>query len=162
MLKVLLKKQLSEIFRSYFYDQKKNKARSKGAVVAYMVLFVLLLVGVLGGMFTALSLILCGPMVAVGMDWFYFALMGLLAVLLGAFGSVFNTYAGLYLGKDNDLLLSMPIPVRTIIAAPRSRRRAPRSRMRRRGPCRSVRRWPRATATASRCSLSSRRRRRRS
>ena len=117
MLKVLLKKQLSEIFRSYFYDQKKNKARSKGAVVAYMVLFVLLLVGVLGGMFTALSLILCGPMVAVGMDWFYFALMGLLAVLLGAFGSVFNTYAGLYLGKDNDLLLSMPIPVRTIIAA---------------------------------------------
>lgn len=117
MLKVLLKKQLSEIFRSYFYDQKKNKARSKGAVVAYMVLFVLLLVGVLGSMFTALSLILCGPMVAVGMDWFYFALMGLLAVLLGAFGSVFNTYAGLYLGKDNDLLLSMPIPVRTIIAA---------------------------------------------
>ena len=39
MLKVLLKKQLSEIFRSYFYDQKKNKARSKGTVIAYMVLF---------------------------------------------------------------------------------------------------------------------------
>ena len=37
------------------------------------------------------------------------ALMGLLAVFLGAFGSVFNTYSGLYLAKDNDLLLSMPM-----------------------------------------------------
>ena len=26
------------------------------------------------------------------------------AVLLGAFGSMFNTYVGLYLPKDNDLL----------------------------------------------------------
>ena len=32
-------------------------------------------------------------------------------------GSVFNTYSGLYLSKDNDLLLSMPIPVSTIMAA---------------------------------------------
>ena len=47
----------------------------------------------------------------------YFALMGLIAVLLGAFGSVFNTYAGLYLPKDNDLLLSMPIPVSTLVGA---------------------------------------------
>ena len=51
------------------------------------------------------------------MGWLYFAIMGLLAILLGAFGSVFNTYSGLYLAKDNDLLLSMPIPVRTIMAA---------------------------------------------
>ena len=29
MLKLLLKKQLTEIFRTYFYDAKKNKARSK-------------------------------------------------------------------------------------------------------------------------------------
>ena len=43
--------------------------------------------------------------------------MGLLAVLLGAFGSVFNTYSGLYLSKDNDLLLSMPIPVRSIMVS---------------------------------------------
>lgn len=51
------------------------------------------------------------------MDWLYFALMGLLAILLGSFGSVFNTYSGLYLAKDNDLLLSMPIPVNAIMGA---------------------------------------------
>ena len=31
MLKILLKKQMAEVFRSYFYDAKKNKARSKAA-----------------------------------------------------------------------------------------------------------------------------------
>lgn len=117
MLKILVKKQLTEIFRSYFYNPKTNKARSKAAVAGYIALFVVLMVGVLGGMFTMLALGLCGPLAAVGMDWLYFALMGLLAVLLGAFGSVFNTYSGLYLAKDNDLLLSMPIPVDTLMAS---------------------------------------------
>ena len=117
MLKILVKKQLTEIFRSYFYNPKNNKSRSKAAVAGYIALFVVLMVGVLGGMFTMLALGLCGPLAAVGMDWLYFALMGLLAVLLGAFGSVFNTYSGLYLAKDNDLLLSMPIPVGTLMAS---------------------------------------------
>lgn len=117
MLKTLLWKQLSEIFRGYFYDSKKNKARSRGAIVAYLTLFVLLMAGVLGGMFAFLSFSLCAPLAQAGAAWLYFTIMGLLAVLLGVFGSVFNTYAGLYLAKDNDLLLSMPIPVRVIMAA---------------------------------------------
>ena len=94
-----------------------TKSRSRAAAAGYIALFVVLMVGVLGGMFTMLALALCGPLAAVGMDWLYFALMGLLAVLLGAFGSVFNTYSGLYLAKDNDLLLSMPIPVDTLMAS---------------------------------------------
>ena len=56
MLKILVKKQLAEIFRSYTYDAKKNKARSKGATIGFIVFFVVLMVGVLGGMFTFLSL----------------------------------------------------------------------------------------------------------
>ena len=117
MLKFLLKKQLLEIFQAYFYDAKKNKARSKISTVLYFTLFILLIVGLLGGIFTFLAVKLCTPLIAVGMDWLYFALMGLIAVLLGAFGSVFNTYAGLYLPKDNDLLLSMPIPVSALVGA---------------------------------------------
>ena len=117
MLKILLKKQLAEIFRSYIYDAKKNKARSALSVVIYIALFVVLMVGVLGTVFTLLSVLLCLPLTAAGLGWLYFAIMGLLAVLLGAFGSVFNTYSGLFLAKDNDLLLSMPIPVSTVMAA---------------------------------------------
>lgn len=117
MLKVLLKKQFAEVFRNYFYNPKKNKMRSKGAIAGYFVFFFVVMVGFLGGMFTFLSLSLCGGLTTAGMGWLYFLLMGMIAVALGAFGSVFNTYSGLYLAKDNDLLLSMPIPVRYIITA---------------------------------------------
>ena len=117
MLGVLLKKQIAEVFRSYFYDAKKNRMRSKWAIVGYILLFLVVMVGFLGGMFTALSLSLCGGLTAVGMGWLFFLLMGGIAILMGAFGSVFNTYSGLYLAKDNDLLLSLPIPVRTIVTA---------------------------------------------
>ena len=117
MLKTLLKKQMAEIFRTYLYDAKKNRKRSTASVILFFAMFVLLMVGVVGGMFTFLSIAICGPFAEAGMNWLYFTLMGLLDVFLGAFGSVFNTYAGLYLSKDNDLLLSMPIPVRTILTA---------------------------------------------
>ena len=117
MLKLLVKKQLFEIFRSYFYDAKKNKARTKGATIGYIVMFVLLMVCLLGTMFGVLSNTMCGPLAEMGMDWLYFVIMGMMAVFLGAFGSVFNTYSGLYMAKDNDLLLSMPIPVRVIMTS---------------------------------------------
>ena len=117
MLWILVKKQLAEVFKTYFYDAKKNRMRSKGAIAAWFVFFFVVMVGMLGGIFTGLSLSLCSGLTEVGMGWLYFLLMSEIAVLLGAFGSVFNTYATLYLSKDNDLLLSMPIPVRTIVTA---------------------------------------------
>ena len=91
MIKILLKKQLTEIFRSYYYDAKKNKARSKAATAAYIVLFVFLMIGILGGVFTVLSWSMCGALSSAGLDWLYFAIMGLIAIFLGVFGSVFNT-----------------------------------------------------------------------
>ena len=117
MLKLLVKKQIFEIFRSYFYDQKKNKKRTTGSTIAFFVLFAMLMVVLLGGMFTLLSLALCVSLVSAGMGWFYFTILSLLALLLGVFGSVFNTYSSLYLSKDNDLLLSLPIPTGCIIAS---------------------------------------------
>lgn len=117
MLKTLLKKQMAEIFRNYFYDPKKNKMRSRGATIAYIALYALLMVGLLGGMFALMAVGLCGPLVEGGMGWLYYLLMGLIAVFLGTFGSVFSTYSSLYLSKDNDLLLSLPIPVRCVMAS---------------------------------------------
>lgn len=117
MLKTLLKKQMAEIFRNYFYDPKKNKMRSRGATIAYIVLYALLMVGLLGGIFALMAVGLCGPLVEGGMDWLYYLLVGLIAVFLGTFGSVFSTYSSLYLSKDNDLLLSLPIPVRCVMAS---------------------------------------------
>lgn len=115
MLKTLLNKQLYEIFKGYFYDAKKNKSRSKVSTALFIVSYVLLMVGILGGMFTAVSIYLCKPLASAGLGWLYFLIMGGLAIFLGAFGSVFNTFSGLYLSKDNDLMLSLPIPVKYIL-----------------------------------------------
>lgn len=117
MLKALLKKQLGEIFKNYFYNPKTNKARSKAGTALYFALFAALMIFLMGGLFTLLSISLCSPLESVGFGWLYFAIMGLISILLGTFGSVFNTYSGLYLAKDNDLLFSLPIPVNTIFSA---------------------------------------------
>ena len=117
MVGILLKKQLFEIFRSYFYDAKKNKPRSKAATVGFIVLYAVLMVGLIGGMFALLALSMCGAAHEAGLDWLYFTLFALVGLLLGVFGSVFNTFSGLYQAKDNDLLLSLPIPVRAIMVS---------------------------------------------
>ena len=106
-----------ELFRSYFYDAKRKKLRSKGAIAGWIIFFVVIMFGVLGGTFTFTAMAMCGGLSEAGMGWLYFVVMSLIAVMLGTFGSVFSTYSSLYLAKDNDLLLSMPIPVRTIMVS---------------------------------------------
>ena len=56
MIRILLKKQLSEMFRMYLYDAKKNKARSRASIIGMFVLYAFLIVGVLGGIFTFLAI----------------------------------------------------------------------------------------------------------
>ncbi len=115
MLKVLLKKQLLELNRSFFLNRKTGKAKSRGAVVLSILGFAVLMVAVLGGMFFALAMSLT-PLFGQGLSWLYFCIFTLLSAFLGIFGSVFNTYASVYAAKDNDTLLSLPIPVGYIIA----------------------------------------------
>lgn len=117
MLGILIKKQFAELYRNFFYDQKKNKARSKAASIVSIILYAVLMIGVLGGMFTVMSVLLCDSLVSMGMGWFFFALTATVAIAIGIFGSVFSTYSSLYLAKDNDLLLSLPVPVKYILAS---------------------------------------------
>ena len=62
MLKILLKRQLYEFNRSFFYDTKKGKSRSKFASAAFIVLYALLMVCVLGGMFAFCAYQLVNPL----------------------------------------------------------------------------------------------------
>ena len=50
-------------------------------------------------MFTLLSLAMCQDMAKVGMSWFYFAIMGLMAILLGASAACSPPYSSLYPAK---------------------------------------------------------------
>lgn len=114
MFKALLKKQLLELNRGFFLNRKTGKARTRAAALISILFFCVLIVVVMGGIFFFVSLQL-RPLIRFGFDWLYFALLGLISIVLGTFGSVFNTYASLYDAKDNDLLLSMPIPPRCIV-----------------------------------------------
>ena len=115
MLKALYQKQFLEMLgQNLFQDRRTGKARSRGGIILFSLLYVVLFL-TFAFMFGSIAFSLCTPLVEAGLDWLYFALIALLAVALGVFGSVFNTYAALYRSKDNDLLLSMPIPPSAIL-----------------------------------------------
>lgn len=116
MLKTLIKKQLQEIGAFLYYDAKKGVRRSNGKKIGYW-LVLLMLFGYLAAMFYFVADWLGAPMTQVGLDWFFMALMSLMAVALGVFGSVFNTYSSVYLAKDNEALLSMPIKPNLLLVA---------------------------------------------
>lgn len=116
MTGALLKKQMLEVFAWIYQDRKTGKNRSRRGIITYGLLYTVIF-GFLAVMFYVLADTMCAPLINAGFSWLYMALMGLLAVTVGMFGSVFNTFATLYQAKDNDLLFSMPIPVRTILIA---------------------------------------------
>ena len=116
MTKTLLKKQLAEVFSWLFQDKKSGKIRTRNGAIGFGLLY-LFLFGMLGVIFYTRAVTLCGPVCEVGLGWLYFAIMGLISVVLGVFGSVFSTYSSLYKAKDNDLLLSLPVsPSKVLIA----------------------------------------------
>lgn len=116
LFKALVKKQLLEVNKGYFTDRKTGDRKSVKSTIAF-VLFNIAIFAFLGvyigiickSMLTALS--------PYNLNWLYFSVMGTLSILLGAFGSVFNTYETLYKAEDNELLLSMPIKPIQIIAS---------------------------------------------
>ena len=108
MLKALFEKQFLELNTFYFQDKKTGALRSKGKIAATIALYVLLLVFLASAFF-----VMCqsfAPLLYTDSPWLYYSLTGMTALLMGVLGSVFNTYAGLYHAKDNELLLSMPVP----------------------------------------------------
>lgn len=108
MFKALLKKQLLELNSFYFMNKKTGKMRSKAGAVGFIILFAFIFFSVAVSL-GSIDMLFALGILPQGLDWLYFAVIGIMSVVVGTFGSVFNTYAGLYNAKDNELLLSMPI-----------------------------------------------------
>lgn len=113
MFKTLVYKQFYECFRGYFVDTKTGKRFPKKKTVLKFCLFGLLLL-FLSATFFVMGFAL-EPLAEAGYNWLYFTLFGILSISLGVFACVFSTSSALYLAKDNDLLISMPIKNRDIL-----------------------------------------------
>ena len=113
MLKALIKSRLSAIFSSLTQGSKK-KNKSKVSMVLLMVLFAIIIAYVLFAM-GALAVALCFMTRGTGNEFAPFTIAVLAASALCLFGSIFATKTQLFESKDNELLLSMPIPPKYIL-----------------------------------------------
>lgn len=117
MLRVLVKKELKQILlQSFLRNRKAGKngkttRPGKGMIALWIFLIVYLVAFFSWGAWMLGRQFLSMP----GLGWLYYLLFGAAALLFGVLGSVFSTYSSLYLAKDNDLLLSLPIPLKDII-----------------------------------------------
>lgn len=109
MIRALLRKQLRELGAAFLRSSKTGKARSRASTVGYALLFAVLVV-VLMLCFAGMALPLASVLLPAGLDWLYFASMGLTALLVSVLASAFTSYSGLFQSRDNELLLSLPIP----------------------------------------------------
>ncbi len=113
MIKALLKKQWLESI-AFLTRNKEGKSRSLQSTIGFSLLMLVGL-GSICFLFFGMGSFLSAALVAQGLAWVYFAFMGTMATAFGVIGSVFTAKTKLYEAKDNDLLLSMPIPANVIL-----------------------------------------------
>ncbi len=116
LLLLLLRTRILAFFAGMSKNPKTGKPRGTGFYILMGVLF--LYVGVVFlGLFAALFGGLGAVVLSTENAWLYFAAALLIATALAFVGSVFATVSQLYEAKDNQFLLSMPIPPRTVLAS---------------------------------------------
>ena len=116
MFRALLRLQLRSLLAAFTRGGRKGKKPSKLGLFGYGALMLYVVV-VFFGLFYLMADTLCAPLLAAGLGWLYFALEGILALALGVVGSVFMTQSQLFEARDNELLLSMPIPPAAILGS---------------------------------------------
>ncbi len=108
MFKALLRTRVQSYF-NYMTGGGRGKKGTKKRGALYVLLFAYLFVMfafLIGFFFNSVV----GPFHALGLDWLYFAFYAMTSFALMVIFSIFMTQSQLYDAKDNELLLSMPIP----------------------------------------------------
>ena len=112
MLSILLKARLSELATSLFGGNKKKRTIPMLVLLGFILLYagasVLFVFG-------AIFAVLLPPLLEAGALHVFFAIGGAAAFLLMLVGNVIFTKNQLYTANDNEFLLAMPIPPRTIL-----------------------------------------------
>ncbi len=99
-----------------YLDNNKKKRRSLLSLVGFILIYIVMIFSI-GLIFYFIADAVCESFIVLELDWFYFALMSMLALILSVIVSAFSSYTTLYKARDNELLLSLPIPVSRIVLA---------------------------------------------
>ena len=115
MFKLLLKTRFQMFFAS-MTQGKKGKNRTTGGKIGMTILFAFLGVYVISAMF-ALFISMNALVTGTENEFFPLSLALLITITLTLFGSIFPTKTQIFDSKDNELLISMPIPPRYIFTS---------------------------------------------
>ena len=117
--KALLKKELQESMMSMTasraqkkWSQKSVTGRGKRAAMWVAAIFI-----ICGFVFVQMFRPLVSTLQASNILWVYFGLIGIMSIGMSVLGSAFTVYNKLYMSRDNDLLLSMPVKPGDILLA---------------------------------------------
>ena len=116
MFRALLRTQFASLWAALTRSSTGSKKKSTGRAVLVAILFIYI-IGCFFFMFGGMFYSLAQPLAALGIQWFYFALAGIVAAALCFIGSVFMAQQQLFNAKDNELLPSMPIPPAYILGS---------------------------------------------
>lgn len=111
MIKLLVKNRLRG-FISGMLKQGKRASKGKIALFAFLFAYLFAAVAFLSGTF---AYMLGDVFIPSGFSWLYFAIFTLASFSAVFLLSIFETKSELFDCKDNDLLLSMPIPERALV-----------------------------------------------
>ena len=116
MLKTLLRVRLAA-FAAYFTGASRSQKKRSGAQKIAMLFLMLYCFAAFGMLFYTSFSSLAGVYAKLSLDWLYFAMYAVAAFALMVFGTVFTAKAQLFEAKDNELLLSLPVRPRDILAS---------------------------------------------
>ncbi len=116
MFKALMLTRLKSLWESIFGRAKKRAGRSKIKIV----LISLLAIYVVAAIFFSVGLMfymIAKPLIMMDLGWLVLGIASMMSIALSFIGSIFTAEKQLFEAKDNELLLSMPIPPSQILAS---------------------------------------------
>lgn len=116
MLKTLLRVRMASL-RAWLSGASRTKRSQSGGKAVLFALLMVYVFGAMGFFFYGMFSQLAGPFSQAGLSWLYFAIFAVMDLSLMVIGSVFMAKSQIYEAKDNDALLSMPIPPKYILAS---------------------------------------------
>ena len=116
VLGALIRKQFMELSTLYSFGKNRSKKGSTGGAVITLILYIFLAVSI-GSSMLIMAHSLGEELLGKGEDWKYFLLLDITGVALAMLITMFSADLTLFRAKDNEMLLSMPIPPGYILLA---------------------------------------------